>query len=84
MSLRTTQRYQRLEANNIASFEDGLNGALDSLEQQGLAGIIGEPDVTIILKHNGTAIGSDKLVDAIIYIGATDEEIITDLQTPRS
>lgn len=83
MSLRATQNYQKFEANDVASFEDALSGALDAVEQQGIQGIAGEPNVIVILKHNGALAGNDKLVDAIVYIGATDAEVIADLQNPR-
>lgn len=85
MSLRTQSKFQRFEANDISSFEDALQGALNELEGQGLAGISGEPDVAIVLRQTGRLTpDGDKLLDAIVYIGATKEEISNDLLNPTS
>lgn len=83
MALRATAKFQRFVANNCDTFEDALNGALNLLEDQGLAGVQGEPDVTIVIKQTGAvATSGDKLVDAIVYIGATKEEIANDTLNP--
>lgn len=75
MSLRATNKSQSFETNNIASFGDALQSALDAVESQNLNGSVGEPDVYIILKHNGNANGDDKLVDAKVFIGAMPQEV---------
>lgn len=82
MALRATASFQRFEANNCASFEDALQGALNLLEDQGLAGVQGEPDVTIVLKQGAINTAGDKLVDTVVYLGATKEEIANDTLNP--
>jgi len=71
--------FQRFEANDILNFEDGLNGGLDLLEDNGITGTGNEPNLTIILRQNGKLQGDIKLVDAVVYIGATPQEIANDL-----
>lgn len=84
--LRTAQSaetsYQRLIANDYQTFDDAIEAAVYALEQQGIQGVAGEPDITIILQHNGKLLGNDKLIDAIIYIGATKEQISNDTLNP--
>lgn len=80
MALRA--KFQRFEANNCDSFEDALAGALQLLEGQGLAGVEGEPDVTIVFKQGAVSSVGDKLVDTVVYLGATKEEITNDILNP--
>lgn len=70
---------QRFEANNVESFEDALNGALTVLEDNGMSGTGDEPNVAIVLRQNGTQNNGINLVDAIIYIDATPQQIAQDL-----
>lgn len=84
MGLRNTQQvgqFQRFEANDIGSFEQALEDSLGVIDGQGLGAVIGEPEIIIVLRTTGRAIGNDKLIDATIYIGALPSEVAADLNT---
>jgi ABC-type hemin transport system substrate-binding protein len=56
-----------------------LEDAIDVLEKNKINGLVGEPDVIIVMRHNGNHTGGDKLIDAVIYIGALPSEVAADL-----
>lgn len=71
--------FERLEAANIDSFESALNSALDLLEQRGMNGANTEPEVTIVIRNTLPGADGTRLVNSIVYIGATSQDIATDL-----
>lgn len=75
-------KFNRIEAENLPSFEDALNASLTELGNQGLNGVEGEPKVVIVLMQS-SALDADgvKLVNTIVYTGATNEDIANDLNS---
>lgn len=70
----------RMEANGFLSFDDAMDAAVAAIAGQGFNGVQGEPDVFIIIKHNGTVnANGDKFLDAIIHIGTPKQDILNDV-----
>lgn len=79
---KTAVKQERIDASGFAGFDTAIDAILEQLEQRGLQGIDGEPNVVIVLRHNGTVDGNgDKLIDIIAHIGSTKEQILQDMQT---
>lgn len=76
--------YKKFDANDLPAFDVAVNGCIDVLDENGIQGIRGEPDVFIILRHNGSLVGQDKLVDATVFVGASIPEIIKELTQQQS
>lgn len=74
--------FEKLEADNQSDFASAVESAESAIEAQGLQCVDGEPDIVIILRHNGKLSGNDKLVHAAVLIGATPEQIIDAVQKP--
>lgn len=75
-------KQERIDASGFDGFDTAIGAMLEQLEQRGLQGIDGEPNVVIVLRHNGTVDGNgDKLIDVIAHIGSTKEQILQDMQT---
>lgn len=76
------QQKEKLEADNFYAFDDALDAVTDQLSAKGIVGVDGEPDVVILLRHNGNVatVGNvDKLISVTAYIGYTKEEIAADI-----
>lgn len=85
MSLRsgqaTTTQGEKIDASGFLNPDEAIDGIISELEKRNLAGVQGEPDITIIMYHNGTITsGGDKMLDVAAYIGFTKQQIIEDLQ----
>lgn len=75
-------KQERIDASGFDGFDTAIDAMLEQLEQRGLQGTDGEPNVVIILCHNGAVDGNgDKLIDIIAHIGSTKEQILQDMQT---
>jgi hypothetical protein len=73
--------YKRFEADGIPAFDLALNGALDTVEQQGIQGTNEDPETIIVLRDGQKGPDGDRLVQAIVYIGATIQQVAEDLNT---
>ena len=76
--------YQVKTISGNVGFEDTLNSVFDELEQIGLSGVPGEPKVQILLSATGKFTpdegeGPKAYVDATIFVGATAEDIATEI-----
>lgn len=78
-------KFQRIEAEDQASFMDAFDAGLGELEKLGLNGLEGEPKVSIVLQQSTTILkvtsNGTKAVNIIVYVGATNEDIANDLLT---
>lgn len=75
-----TQQDNRMEANDFLSFDDAMDAAVTAIAGKGFNGVAGEPDVFIIIKHNGKVDSTgDKYLDAIIHIGTPKQDILNDV-----
>lgn len=75
-----TQQDNRLEANDFLSYDEAIDGVVAALAGKGLNGVDGEPDVFVIIKHNGKVNAQgDKFLDAIIHIGTPKQDILNDV-----
>lgn len=78
-----TQLKEKQVAQNFTSFADAADAVEELLEARGLGSVKGEPDVFTAIRHNDQVNSNgDKLIDAIIFIGFTPQEIIAELQNP--
>lgn len=78
----TATKQERIDASGFTSFDIAVDAVLDQLESRGLGGMDNEPDVVIVLRHNGTVDASgNKGIDVIAHIGSTKEQILQDMQT---
>lgn len=85
MSLRSKQTdkvdFQRFEDEGMASFEDAFDGAINAVEQTGVQGNNSDPETIIVLRDGQRGPDGDRLVQAIVYIGATIQQVAEDLNT---
>ena len=61
------------------NMEDVFEAALGGLEEKGLSGSNEEPSVTIVLSNHLQGDNGNRLTTAIIYVGATPEQVTNDL-----
>lgn len=75
-----TQQDNRLEATGFLTFDEAIDGAIQALADKNIQGVRGEPDIFIIVRHNGDINGAgDKLIDVIAHIGAPKQDILNDV-----
>ena len=71
---------EKLESNDLPSFEDALNDALAGLEENGFDDISQGHDITIVLKTNGLYTDDGQMrVNARIYVNGTNHAIGNDI-----
>lgn len=74
--------FERFEINEPQpSLGDMFDSILEMIDEKGISGANTEPEVCVILRTNIKADDGLRSGTAIIYIGATPQEIAEDLKT---
>jgi len=74
--------FERFETDTAASDpETALDAIFDELESRGMKGSNDEPEVCIVMRNNLPGEDGIRNTTAIVYVGATLQEIADDLKT---
>lgn len=74
--------FERFEiADPQESMEDMFDAILEEVDRKGMYGANTEPELCIVMRGNVKGDDGLRLSTAIIYIGATPQEVATDLNT---
>lgn len=73
-------KFLRFEKEDVPHLDSAIEECIDLLTEQGIEGVAGEPEVTIVLKNN-CIVGDDRRFNMIVFIGASTQEVAEDLNS---
>jgi len=71
---------ERIVIENAPNIYDGLDAAIAEMENRGLGTVGTDIPVCVVLKTTGEIRNGNRVFNVLAYIGATDTEIINDLE----
>lgn len=83
MGFKKQEKFKRFEQQDVEGFNTALDAALDTLEQEGLSNNNTEPETVMVMRNSKKGPDGERLVEVIVYNGATIEDITKDLNSRK-